>query len=266
MEESPEANNLSPGIGGEVASLSEPERGPTHGSFSIEMRLRRRFKVRIERFEHEGLELGMLLPVSPEELIDEAEFERDERLPYWAELWPSARALTRHLLEREPPPGRVLELGAGVALPSLALHARGAQVLATDYYEDALLFARANAEHNDLPPLPAALLDWRQPAEGLGRFDLILSADVLYERRNAEALAAVLPRLLTPAGRVLLADPGRVYLDEFERLMVGAGWSIVKREVREEISDPATGRTSRVRILELQQDMPLARTQGRGRG
>lgn len=226
------------------------------GALSVEMQLRQRFEVRIEHFEHRGLALDVLLPLSAEELIDEAEFDRDERLPYWAELWPSARALARHLLERELPAGRVLELGAGVALPSLALHARGADVLATDYYEDALLFARANAERNHLPPLAAALLDWREPAEAPGRFDLILAADVLYERRNADALAVVLLDLLAPVGRVLLADPGRVYMDEFERRMRGTGWNIVEREVRQEISDPATGRTSSVRILELQKGIP----------
>ncbi|HEV2131729.1 MAG TPA: hypothetical protein VGR27_11530, partial [Longimicrobiaceae bacterium] len=94
----------------------------------LENELQRRFEVRVERFEHGAVALEILLPHAADELIDEEDFDRDERLPYWAELWPSARALARYLLEREVPAGRVLELGAGVALPSLALHARGAEV------------------------------------------------------------------------------------------------------------------------------------------
>jgi predicted nicotinamide N-methyase len=216
-----------------------------------EARLRARFATRIEPFEHGGVALDILLPRSPEALIDEAEFEADERLPYWAELWPSARALARRLLEEPRPPGRVLEVGCGVALPSLALLARGVEVLATDYYDDALRFAEANAARNGLPPLPTSLLDWRAIPPDLGRFDLVLAADVLYEQRNVHVLADTLPRLVAPRGRVLLADPGRSYLGEFRAHMAGSGWVVRDLEVREETSDPATGAVSRVQLLEV---------------
>ena len=36
-------------------------------------------------------------PRSAEELINEADFARDERLPYWADVWPSAIAMARAL-------------------------------------------------------------------------------------------------------------------------------------------------------------------------
>jgi predicted nicotinamide N-methyase len=223
-----------------------------------EARLRARFTTRDERFVHGAVELQMLLPRSPETLIDEAEFERDERLPYWAELWPSARALARRLLEAPPPEGRVLELGCGVALPSLALLARGAEILATDYYEDALRFAEVNAARNGLPPLATALLDWRAIPPDLGRFDLVLAADVMYEQRNAHALADALPRLVAPGGRVLLADPGRTYLGEFRTQMEGIGWGVRDREVLEETSDPATGAVSRVTVFRFERQARVA--------
>ncbi len=163
------------------------------------------------------------------------EFERDERIPYWADLWPSARALARHLLDAPAPAGRVLELGCGVALPSLALLSRGADVVATDYYHAALGFAQANAARNGLPALRAAPLDWRdEPA--LGRFPLVVAADVLYERRNAEALAALLPRVVEDGGAFLLADPGRTYLADFRARMRADGWREEPLEVRSEPS------------------------------
>lgn len=220
---------------------------------SPEAALRERFAVREEPFSHGAFRLSVLLPRAAEELIDETEFNTDERLPYWADLWPSARALSRFLLDAPPPPARTVELGCGVALPSLALLSRGAGVVATDYYDDALLFARANAARNGLPPLATAHVDWRMPPASLGRFGRVVAADVLYEMRNAEALAALLPRIVEPGGEVLLADPGRVYLAEFRMMMFRAGWTVESVEVREEVSVTSEGRelVSKVGILRL---------------
>ncbi|HEX5724674.1 MAG TPA: methyltransferase domain-containing protein [Longimicrobiaceae bacterium] len=215
---------------------------------TLERELRGRFTVREETFSHGAFAVEVLVPRAADELIDEAEFAADERLPYWAELWPSAKALARHLLEAGAPPGRALELGCGVALPSLALRWLGAEVLATDYYADALRFARANAGRNGLAPLATALLDWRSPPPG-EPFALVLAADVLYEPRNAESLAALLPRVVAPGGRFLLADPGRTYLADFSNRMHFAGWRRDEADRREEVSDPATGAVSTVRVF-----------------
>jgi len=162
-------------------------------------------------------------PLSADDLIDEEDFDRDERLPYWAELWPSAIALARHLSKRDLVGTRAIELGCGVGLPTIVALAGGATVLATDHYEAALDFTAHNASTNlDLGP-DTALLDWRSPdIEGLGTFDLVLAADVLYERKNAAALADLVPKVLAPGGEALFADPRRdeapVFLAAMERL------------------------------------------------
>ncbi|MEW5928072.1 MAG: methyltransferase domain-containing protein [Gemmatimonadota bacterium] len=217
---------------------------------SLESHLRDRFQVRTESFEHGPLSLEILLPDAAEELIDEAEFDVDERLPYWADLWPSARALARRLLELPAPGGRVLELGAGVALPSLALLWRGADVLATDWYADALLFARANAERNGLPELRTAEVDWREVPEEWGRFERVVAADVLYEMRNAESLALALPRLVAPGGEALVADPGRVYRSEFVARMAWRGWAVEEVLVQEPTSYAPAG-SQQIHLLAL---------------
>ena len=60
------------------------------------------------------------------------------------------------------------------------------------------------------PELETRLLDWRSPRTGqLGTFDLVLAADVLYERRNVELLSGLIGDLLVPGGELLVADPGR---------------------------------------------------------
>jgi len=215
-----------------------------------EAELRARFEVREEAFAHRDFRVRMLLPRAAEELIDEAEFEADERMPYWADLWPSARGLTRHLLDRPPAARRIVELGAGVALPSLALRSLGIDPLATDYYADALRFAEANAARNGLGSLRTALLDWRHPPLG-DQWDLVVAADVVYEQRNGEALAELLPRILADGGRMLLADPGRVYFGEFRDRMEEMDWAVEEIDVRTETSDPVTGATSTVRIWRI---------------
>lgn len=219
------------------------------GVHPAEAALRARFALRSETFAHAGVRLDVLLPASADALIDEAEFERDERLPYWADLWPSARALARRLLDAPHAPP-TLELGAGVALPSLALLARGAAPLATDYYDDALDFARANARRNALTPLETRLLDWRDVPRDLARWPRVVAADVLYEQRNVAPLLATLDRLVEPGGTALVADPGRVYLTEFRQAAAAAGWRLEERVLPEPTGYAARG-TIDVRLLEL---------------
>ena len=185
--------------------------------------LRKRFRTREEQFVNDDCELQILLPEKAEDLLDEEAFARDERMPYWADLWPSAKALSRWLLDQDRIEGSAIELGCGVALPSIALRSRGIDVLATDYNDDALLFAQCNAVRNQAGALRTALFDWRNPHE-FGRFDLVIAADVLYEQRNAIALADLLPNLVSHHGRFVLADPRRRWAEEFRERMGAMNW------------------------------------------
>ena len=169
-------------------------------------------------------------PAHADALIDEEDFDRNERLPYWAELWPSAIALARHLYERDLAGTRAIELGCGVGLPTVAALARGASVLATDHYEAALDFAAHNARANLGQQPETAFLDWRAPdIERLGTFDLVLGADVLYERPNAVALADLVPKLLALEGEAIFADPRRDTAPGFLATMREEGFDVDTR-------------------------------------
>jgi predicted nicotinamide N-methyase len=176
-----------------------------------------------------GRTLLIAHPRSAEDLIDEDDYARDERLPYWADLWPSA-----HVLAGELTGVRVLELGCGVGLPAIVAALGGAEALATDWYEEALALARANAAANGAT-IETLLVDWRNPPATLGSrgpFDLIVGADVLYEQRNGIALAALLPPLCGPHTEVLIADPRRPHSVELTDRLTAAGWSHATRDVR----------------------------------
>jgi predicted nicotinamide N-methyase len=167
-------------------------------------------------------ELAVLRPRDTEALLDEHAFEEDEFLPYWAELWPSGVALARAIAPRALKGARVLELGCGLGLPSIAAARAGGRVLAVDWSPAAIDLLAANAARNGVA-VEGAVVSWTAPDPLLERapFDLVLAADVLYEQRDVPVLAELLPRL---GGEVLLADPGRPPLEAFlERL--GTVWA-----------------------------------------
>ena len=171
--------------------------------------------------------LSILRPRSSEALLDEAAFEHEEFLPYWAELWPSGVAIARILSARSLRGARTVELGCGLALPSIAAALSGARVVATDWSPDALELAKLNAARNDAS-LELVRCSWAAPEAIFGRapWDRVLAADVLYERRNVEQLLALLPRL---GGEVLIAEPGRPHARSFFE-QAAEIWTIEKIE------------------------------------
>ena len=106
-----------------------------------------------------GRDLVLLRPRDAEALLSEEEFSRDEFLPYWAELWPSATALARVVGARALRGARTLELGCGLGLVSLAAAAAGGRVTATDWAPDSITLLERNAARNGLK-IEGLCVDW----------------------------------------------------------------------------------------------------------
>ena len=171
-------------------------------------------------------QVNILRPRSAEDLISEADFEREERLPYWAELWPSSTILANFIIGAGVPRGPLVELGAGVGLVSIAAAMAGHAVMATDYYDDSLAFARANSFRNLGYEFDTALLDWRAVPDSFPRYDVVVASDVLYESRYAPLVAGVFDRLLAGNGVGYVADPGRVAASAFTDACASLGLAI----------------------------------------
>lgn len=177
--------------------------------------LRQRFDVIETVVSCAGRELTLAHPRNADVLIDEAAFDRDERLPYWADVWPSSRVLAEHVIRQKGVGRRALELGCGSGLVACALAVAGYEVTATDYYDDALEFTRANVETNVGRRIRTRHVDWRDMPRDLGRYDVVVAADVLYEHTYGELVADAVNATLDPDGFALIADPGRLSLESF---------------------------------------------------
>jgi SAM-dependent methyltransferase len=163
-----------------------------------------------------GRPIRVWRPPDMEALIDLDAFAADERIPYWADVWESAIVLAEELAAADGRGRSLLELGCGLGLPSLVAAGQGFTVTASDYEEPALDGVRYNADRNGLGGcVTTQVIDWRQPPAGLGRFDRVVAADVLYETHHAAALAGVIDRALADDGIALVADPGRLKAGSF---------------------------------------------------
>jgi predicted nicotinamide N-methyase len=194
-----------------------------------------------------GRTVRMLCPRDGDAILDEllAEDDPDEdRLPFWAQLWPAGATLARAIATRPLAGRRVLELGCGLGLVAVTAALAGARVLAVDRSSEATTFAAVNAARNGAT-LQTAVGAFDQPGHLLGEapWDLVLAADVLYEQRNVPVLVWLLPRLVDVTGEVWLADPGRPMLARFLAGLDATGWR------REQVAaDPDTVAIHRLRL------------------
>lgn len=157
-----------------------------------------------------------------------------EEEPYWMQHWPSALSLDaeldRLLAEFNLGPlhtTRTLELGCGGGLLSLSLALRHCKVLATDYSRDALLLTKLNGYANKLD-IQTRLLDWRRCS--LQPFDLVIAADVAYDRSVFPALNNCLNQSIAASGTAILAEPFRSMGDDFIDFLLHQGWFVQIRE------------------------------------
>lgn len=122
-------------------------------------------------------------------------------------------------------PRRVLEVGCGLGLASLVLRRAGVDVTATDRHPLAGEFLRINAALNHLAPIPFRRASWGDRDRILGRFDVVIASDVLYERQHPRELFAFLDRHTEPDAQVIVADPGRSHHASFGAYMRAEGYA-----------------------------------------
>lgn len=162
---------------------------------------------------------------------DSHEDVQDERIPYWAELWPSALGMAQFLLKRSlvTPGQKVLELGCGLGLPGIVAGKLGGTVTLSDYLAPALDFAQSNWALNNEQEVNTILLDWRKPDPELAA-DLVLASDITYEARNFPYLPNAFRTLCKAGGTIVLSDPKRQVAQAFFKILPQEGFVVEKFE------------------------------------
>lgn len=171
--------------------------------------------------------------------------------PLFGLVWPSGIILAELIDEMELTGLRVCEVGCGLALAGIVAHSKGADVIVSDFNPHAAEFLEHNIALNGLPPLRYIEANWCETYPDLGRFDLIIGGDVLYDRDHPRLLAHFLQQHLKPKSRVIISDPGRQNYRQFTKEMAAIGFqcSTTMKKLNLPVDDKA-----QCRILDYQRD------------
>lgn len=151
----------------------------------------------------------------------------EEHCPYFGVMWEAGIGLSQYLSSSMCEGKKILEIGCGLALPSFVATRFGGNVIATDFHADVPLFLKKNQSENKIN-FQYEVMNWRNEIErtktSLGTFDLVLGSDILYESQHPEQVAEALIAFLNPGGKIILADPGRAYIQKFISAMKVLGY------------------------------------------
>lgn len=149
----------------------------------------------------------------------------EDMCPYFGVVWPAALALAKYLIRHhEQIKGKeILELGCGLAIPSFVANSYGANILASDFHLDVEIFLKKNQMLNN-SYFNYERLNWRENLANPKLFDIVMGSDVLYESRHPGDVAKALLKFVKPGGEIILADPGRPYLQSFINSMNDFGY------------------------------------------
>ncbi|MGQ3001475.1 MAG: class I SAM-dependent methyltransferase [Hydrogenophaga sp.] len=193
------------------------------------------YQVRTETLSLGGEDWHIRRLLDDQQYTDTQHHAADIGLPpagwsHFGQVWPSSRVLALAMLTHPIAGLRVLEIGAGLALASLVMHRRGGDVTVSDWHPLTEEFLRHNLALNGLGPMPYQAGNWESTAAtdnpALGRFDLIVGSDLLYERQQPAQLAAFIFRHAAPQAVVIIVDPDRGNRAAFGRDMAALGFTL----------------------------------------
>ena len=241
-------------------------------------RIGRNYAIVVEPIRSGAVEVQFTRVADPNLVLDQVAREEDRRekatgrrkredelhLPYWAELWESSIGMASFIAEQwaacgrqesivariarrsmgSSQPASVMDLGCGMGLAGTVAARLGTRVLFADLETPALLFAELNSLASPLP-CRTRKVNWQ--TDRLDEcFDLILGADIVYDRTQWAFLEPFFLAHLAPGGGILLGEPGRSSGEEFEAWIAARGWHM------RGFAQPLAGGVKSIRLLELE--------------
>lgn len=155
---------------------------------------------------------GQVKPVYEKQLIKDP----STAFPFWAKIWASSLALTSFLKkEMQLVEGKkVLEIGAGIGLPSFVVANAAASIIVSDHAAEAVVLMEKNIEHLGLRNAKALCLDWNHFPDSI-KADLVLLSDINYAPEEFEALLKLIQRFLEQGSTIIIATPQRIMATPF---------------------------------------------------
>jgi methyltransferase-like protein 23 len=169
-------------------------------------------------------------PVYEKQLLNDAA----TAFPFWAKIWASSLALSSYL-EKEiqlVEGKKVLEIGAGIGLPSFVVANAAASIIVSDYAAEAVELMEKNIQHLWLSNVTPMCLDWNNFQEYI-RADVVLLSDINYAPEEFEALLKLIQRFLEQGSTIIIATPQRIMATPF----VAALEPYIKRSVLELVKE-----------------------------
>lgn len=166
--------------------------------------------------------------------------------PFWAKIWPSSKAMSA-FLTLEPywvKSKNVLEIGAGIGLPSFSIAKVANKVIVTDHSPDAVDLINKNIEHFHLDNMKAICADWNDFPEQVST-DTVLLSDVNYAPDAFGPLLTLIGKLMAEGAVIVIATPERIMAVPF----VEALQPYVKRSFLHPVDD--MGQSIEIRMLLL---------------
>ena len=171
--------------------------------FSLE-EFRQKYDVDETPYRVAGQSLSFFVPRKIDPFINQDDLFTN--FPLWCKIWEATAVLSFHLSTIVPDRGkRFLEIGAGMGVAGLVGARLGHSVTITEYNDDAIEFAKANAALNDIHDVAICKLDWNAPGIE-GKFDYIIGSEVVFKEEDIPGLLFLFKRYLKPGGTILLAE------------------------------------------------------------
>jgi predicted nicotinamide N-methyase len=174
--------------------------------------------------------------------------ETDENIsfPFWAKIWPSSKAITAFLMENIHfvESKTVLEIGAGIGLPSFLIANKVNEIMITDHSMDAIDLIQQNIDHLKLKNATAFYLDWNNLSDNI-KADTVLLSDINYDPTQMDQLVILINHFLEANSNIIISTPERITATLFGKAIQ----PYIKESFLQDIEE--SGKLMQIRIMIL---------------
>lgn len=141
--------------------------------------------------------------------------------PFWTKIWPSAKAMAEYLMEQPSwvLKKNIMELAAGIGLPSFSVAQLAQSIVVSDGSADAVLLLDINIQSNGLQNVSAVQVDWNINHVPVSGIDTLLLSDVCYDPAQYDGLLQLIKSYINQGTEIIITAPQRISTVSFHQLL-----------------------------------------------